>query len=193
MSCKILEKNVRMSLHNFVIYTTRFNHETYIEYTKYKENKKFDGSIYNIPVYLRYNKVRVNMPLIVLDMHNDLNKICGIGIVRNQYKYIDTFQIYKDRNYNRYSYISQYYINIKGDDNYYYYERNIDNFDKTIKLLETICFTGRGHLKRGSGFTKLPLKNFDLEEIFEIKDILCNTFKLKYGDDKELNNMLYIM
>ena len=37
-----MKKNVGMNLHNFIIYTTRFNHETYIEYTEYKENKNFD-------------------------------------------------------------------------------------------------------------------------------------------------------
>jgi hypothetical protein len=158
----------------------------------YKMKKNFEGSIYNIPVYLRYTKVSVNLPIIILDMNNDLNKICGIGLIRNQYKYINTFNIYKESNYNRYTYISKYYININDEDARDMYIRNVNNFEKVLEILENKCFVGKGHLKRGSGFTKFPLKYFDDEEIYDIKEVISNMFKFKYEDDKELIDMLYI-
>lgn len=119
--------------------TTRFNNETWIENCRWRENNNFEGCIYNSPVYIKDN-IPLQIPLFVIEMNNETNKIEGIGKITN-YVYTDRkYKVYSDFNYNRYTYHGK--IRINRD--------KIQNIEKLEKL-EKRLFKGKGHLKRGQG------------------------------------------
>ena len=80
-------------------------------------------------------------------MHNDKNKIQGIGLVQNKNHIGKYHKIYEDRNYNRYIYKSK---------------KRIDRRDlsgqqkKIIRILDILVFKGSTHLKRGQGIIVVP-------------------------------------
>ena len=80
-------------------------------------------------------------------MNNDTNQIMGIGLILN-IAYHRKKNVYEDFNYNRYSYFAK---------------KRIDRSEfsileqEVISILETLCFKGYGHLKRGQGITILPI------------------------------------
>ena len=105
-------------------------------------------------------------------MNNDINRIEGIGIIRNKLIY-DTCRIYKDNNYNRYIYKSNYYIN----------KENFNSFElKFIKELENVIFKTKKHIKRGHGIQLLPY--FMLKNTVLIKTLnnICKNYYYKLSD-----------
>ena len=159
------------------IVTTRFNTQTWRENKNYKNNlnkndlnkNKQIKCIYGSPIRIRDN-ITPKISLFVLEMHNDQNKIKGIGYIKNVvYK---TERIYSDRNYNRYIY--------KG---YRYISRDKLNKSekKIIRVLDILIFKGQRHIKRGQGFSILP------DWITENKHIsFINFIKQVFIDHNEL-------
>ena len=80
-------------------------------------------------------------------MHNDINKIKGIGLIRNAVVIKKYHKIYSDGNYNRYTYKSKYRIDANTLDH---------EEKKIIEILEILVFKGSRHLKRGQGITSVP-------------------------------------
>ena len=80
-------------------------------------------------------------------MHNDINKIKGIGLIKNAVVINKYHKIYSDGNYNRYTYRSKYRI-----------DRNTLDLEekKIIRMLDILVFKGSRHLKRGHGITSVP-------------------------------------
>ena len=61
---------------------TRFNTKTWNEFLRYRDKKDIKGYIYGTPVRIK-NNIPVDEILIVFEMHNDLNKVMGISLVKN--------------------------------------------------------------------------------------------------------------
>jgi len=107
-------------------------------------------------------------------MNNDLNRIEGIGLVRNITHRDKYYSIYKGGNYNRYTYKGEYRV---GRDEL------MRNNSEIVNILDYILFKEKTHLKRGSGFTSVSDKllkhkiceNINLKE--EIRKTFINVFE----------------
>ena len=107
------------------LYVTRFNDITYKENKDWLQKNNETGCIYGSPIKLS-TKVLPNTYIIVLEMNNSINKIGGLGIIKNQLIY-KKYKIYSDNNYNRFIYKSNLYIS----------RNNFTNFeDNIIRNLE---------------------------------------------------------
>ena len=67
----------------FDVTTTRFNSQTYREMCDFKERIGYQGSLYNTPVRMS-EEVNPQKYLIVLEMNNTINKIMGVGLIKNK-------------------------------------------------------------------------------------------------------------
>jgi hypothetical protein len=154
---------------------TRFNTETFLEYTRYINNINYEDSqtpinnivcIYNTPVKIA-ETIFPDETLYVLEMNNSTNTIEGIGVIKNKCVTNQKHKVYSDRNYNRYSYNGYYRIqraNLNPEE------------EKIFKILDLLLFKGYRHFKRGHGIQKLPkwiLNNAD----FNFTDFCKTLFK----------------
>lgn len=171
--------------YHYRLLTTRFTDDTMYELIRFKENNDMnDKCIYNIPIKLRYNNVSFEYPIMILEMNNTTNEIIGIGFTINR---SDTnnlkYNIYSNKNYNRYTYKSRFHINLnKNSIDYKYYIKKNKNAKEIIEKLTNICFYGKGHLKRGSSFMCVPDKYITIE----LNEILMELFLKKYKRDNEI-------
>ena len=79
----------------FIIATTRFNTETWKENVKWRKAHQWSGCIYGTPK--RVSEVHLpQIPMFVLEMHNDKNKIKGVGLVKNAPVMNQYHKIYSD-------------------------------------------------------------------------------------------------
>ena len=130
----------------FYLATTRFNTNTWNENAAWRENHNWKGCAYGTPVRIA-DKYTPGSYMFILEMHNDKNKIQGIGLVQNKNHIGKYHKIYEDRNYNRYIYKSK---------------KRIDRRDlsgqqkKIIRILDILVFKGSTHLKRGQGIIVVP-------------------------------------
>jgi hypothetical protein len=139
---------------------TRFNENTWMENSLYREKHHIKGCLYGSPNELTHS-IPINACVYVLEMNNATNEIMGIGKITNSFNYKThrqhVYKIYKDRNYSRFVYM--------GD-------KRIDKseFTKELKIicwyLECRLFYGYGpldrpirgtHFKRGMGINRLPI------------------------------------
>jgi ribosomal protein L44E len=126
-----------------IICTTRYNNQTWEEYQQWKQAnqetyeqtyKRPLKCIYGTPREISSRKIKPNIKICIIEMHNDLNKIMGIGIIENRTAnevYRSTpahnishtapvlplpqqpikYKIFTERNYNRYIYIgNEFYL-----------------------------------------------------------------------------------
>jgi hypothetical protein len=130
-------------------------------------------------------KILYDSLVFIVEMNNETNNIEGIGLVRNR-PYLDKYyNIYKDGNYNRFVYKSNYHIDR---------EKLIRYDEDFVKLLEYILFKEKTHLKRGCGFTTITpkllasKKNEDCKKL-DLNSIIKNIiqyFKLEYLNVNEI-------
>ena len=66
----------------FYLATTRFNTKTWNENCQWREKHQWNGCVYGSPVRIS-DKYIPNSKMFVLEMHNDKNKIQGIGLIKN--------------------------------------------------------------------------------------------------------------
>ena len=130
------------------IATTRFNNKTWNENEKWREKNDWRGCIYCTPIKIR-DFVIYKSGIFIIEMNNDMNKIMGIGFIKNfiHLKNKKQFRVYSDKNYNRYIYKS----NIRVD----YVDFNIFE-KKIINIFEILLFKGYKHSKRGQGISVIP-------------------------------------
>ena len=147
------------------IVTSRFNNETWSQNCEYK--RKHDiGCLYGSPSPLSC-KIIYDTLLFVVEMNNSLNRIEGIGLIRNSIQH-KNHNIYSAGNNNRYVFKSQYRVDR---------EILIKYNQKLVETLDYILFKEKTHLKRGSGITLISekllkhdkCKNVDM--YLEIKNI----------------------
>lgn len=160
----------------FTVVTGRFNNETWEASVRYREKKNF-ACIYAPPCKLAEN-IDINSPVFVIEMNNTVNKIMGIGLIKNKLITDKIYKVQEDSNYNRYIYIGKYHISREMLDYY-------DPF--LVSILDEILFKGYTHSKRGSGLTKIPEKvlKLDICEGLDIKKAIKNIFIYHFKDKKE--------
>jgi len=156
---KIL-KTYKKGLNQFIM-TSRFNNNTWTENLQFRqnnntENKNKIGCIYCTPEKVA-QYIPVESYMFVLEMNNDINKIMGIGLVRN-HSICNNFAVYKNGNYNRYVYVSKYRIDRSDMTEH---EENI------MKAFDILCFTGNRHMKRGQG-----LKAFPIDMLYKCRKVI---------------------
>uniref|UniRef100_A0A6C0IM13 Uncharacterized protein n=1 Tax=viral metagenome TaxID=1070528 RepID=A0A6C0IM13_9ZZZZ len=131
----------------FKLAATRFNEETWKENEKWRETNKYNGCLYSNPRNFK-DKIIDNTTVFILEMHNDENKIKGIGMIKKQ-SIISTHtcRIYSDGNYNRYTYKSPYRIDMS----------ELTGYNKAIvEVFDILLFKTKKHIKRAQGITELP-------------------------------------
>jgi hypothetical protein len=133
----------------YYIAATRFNDITWQENENFRIKHKMKGCIYGvskeIPLSIKHKSI-----VFVFEMNNSKpNMIMGMGIIKNYLKLNKHHKIYKDNNYNRFSYNSKYRLT-----------REIlrTKYKDVLLTIEDIVFRGKDHIKRGQGITRLPLK-----------------------------------
>ena len=127
--------------------STRFNDETWEENFNYRLNNKIK-CIYGAPLEFSPH-ICIDASIFVVEMNNTKNIIEGIGLVRNRPCIDKYYKIYKEGNYNRYVYKSNYHLN---RDQLLLLNNNL------VGIFDYILFKGKTHLKRGSGFTTISKK-----------------------------------
>jgi hypothetical protein len=156
------------------IAVTRFNEETWRENTMWKNSRQYKGCIYNTPTRIS-QKILPDTILFIIEMNNSKNKIEGIGLIKNHLILQKKIKIYKDDNYNRFTYKSKYRINrndFTNDDN------------KIIEVLEKLLFTGSKHMKRGQGIQTIPEWIQD-NKVFDFTKFIKNLFINKFSETQE--------
>jgi hypothetical protein len=148
--CKLLRKQKRESPSSasITMVTTRFNSITWKQNEEYRL-KNGIVCVYSVPTPIK-SSIFLNSILFVLEMNNTLNRIEGIGLVRNHpYYNIDKEEkgykhaIYEYSRFNRYYYIGNHRLSRE------------DIPSLLLNQLECLCFKGYTHLKRGTGITEL--------------------------------------
>lgn len=162
------------SIINIPILTSRFSSVTWYENVEYRRRKGYDGCIYGCPHRLTA-KIPLNKLIFIIEMNNSINKIEGIGLIRNTISTDRYYKVYDNINYNRYIYRGDYRIDREILEHYN---------EELVKVLEMLLFKGKTHLKRGSGFSSMPdkllkhdkCKNINIEK--EIRNIFKNHYQV---------------
>ena len=130
------------------IFVTRFNNKTIKENRNWLIKNNEIGCIYGTPIKIS-EKILPETQILVIEMNNSLNKIEGIGIIKNKLILHDKkkYRIYEENNYNRFIYKSNFRIDKKSFNNY---EKPI------INELEKLLFKSYNHCKRGHGIQHIP-------------------------------------
>ena len=123
--------------------------------------------------------IKENEWIIVLEMHNDINKIIGLGLMRNIP--IKNNNIYSCGNYNRYTYEGRVRIDLSNVDTTLSSRGDDDTKDDVltteerivIRILELSLFYGQKHSKRAKGICELPSR---INMLYDFKDCLKGIF-----------------
>jgi len=154
---------------NYGILTTRFTTETYLENIKWREKNNYKGCIYNLKNRISDQNL-YDKPYFVLEMNNEINKVMGIGVIKNKISKRKV-KIYSNPYFNRYCYegnkLKKLY-DIKNNKSLL--EKEI--YDNFIELFEKIIFYGKGHMKRGQSMTHFPKKKISKLHIELLESIL---------------------
>lgn len=163
------------------IVTTRFNNDTW------KENQEFikkHNQTAKKPIKCIYPVSHINQQLpqntifYVLEMNNEINKIMGIGLVKNIPIY-NKYDVYKNTKYNEYAYIGYHRIDRK----------DMNELEETImKVFDYYCFKGRTHLKRLKGMKIFPQKILDkCHSILDLLDFITNIYKSRKSEKPNIS------
>tara|TARA_B100000963_G_C22637429_1_gene678362 strand:+ start:5221 stop:5829 length:609 start_codon:yes stop_codon:yes gene_type:complete len=168
--------------YKYRLMTTRVTNDTFYELQRYKMNNNCQNKcIINIPIKLRYTNVSISYPLIVLEMNNSINEFVGMGFILNitsgaYYSH----DIYNNKNYNRHTYKSRFYVSLeKNHEDYIKFILPNKDYVSTLNKLQEVCFFGKGHLKRGSSLTAVPMKHLSKD----INKHLMQIFLEKYNHE----------
>ena len=125
---------------------TRFNNKTWKENKDWREKNQHTGCLYSNPSKLK-ESIQYGTTIFILEMNNDKNKIMGIGLIKKQPIIGNCYRIYEDGNINRYTYKSQYRIDIE----------DLRGYNRAIvEMFDTLLFKTKRHIKRAHGITELP-------------------------------------
>jgi len=156
----------------FHLACTRFNNETLAQNLDYKVSHGLNGVIYGTPIKIKQS-YSVMVPIFVVEMNNETNKIEGIGLIKNRLHLDKKYKIYNENAYNRYIYKGNYWIS----------RTEID--PEIVTMIENMVFKGRSHLKRQSGISVITTKLFlrwNYDEHY-IKNMIKDLFTRKFACD----------
>ena len=149
----------------FYLGSSRFTDETW------RENRKFCienniNTAYSCPIPIS-TRIPNDVLIGVLEMNNDTNRIIGIGLIYNRTAH--KVWVYEHGNYNRNTYIGKRRIDRS---------EMTETEEKLMVMLDSYCFKGNGHLKRGQGITSFPIKYLfeSYEKEFDILQEIKNMF-----------------
>ena len=156
----------------FYLGSSRFTNDTWQENRNFclKYNIK---TAYCSPIPIS-TKIPLDVLICVLEMNNETNQVIGIGLIRN--KIIPKIWIYEHGNYNRNTYIGKRRIDRS---------EMTETEEKVMEILDSYCFKGNGHLKRGQGITSFPVKYLfesyekQLDILQDIKNMFNSRIKKK--------------
>lgn len=154
----------------FTLATTRFTNSTWLENEKMRENINYSGCIYCSPQQMS-PKIDLNSLVFVIEMNNSLNRIMGIGLVRNAIATDKYYRVYEVGNYNRYTFKGKYHLAREEMD------------EMVMDVIEKLLFKGKTHSKRGAGITRFPEKILRSPQCCEmdIKEEVKKMFLKKFG------------
>jgi hypothetical protein len=169
-----------MNSGKITIASTRFNNHTWSENVNYRSKIQHAGSIYGCPQSISC-KIPEESLLYIFEMNNSLNRIEGIGLIKNKIYYDNYYKIYSDGNYNRFVYKSNYRVDRNHLELYY---------PDILSLFELILFKGKTHLKRGFGITQVPEKLIDkyYSQIYRDQETDLNKVENKQTENKQTEN-----
>ena len=130
--------------------STRFNNDTFQENINFRQRYWINNPyccIYCSPHPMSPKIIPESM-VFVVEMNNSTNQIEGIGLIQN-IPLNTIFNVYETRNFNRYIYKGNYRVSR---------EELLLYHSKIVEILDYILFKEKTHLKRGAGFTTIPLK-----------------------------------
>jgi hypothetical protein len=172
---QIIKKQVdefRKLQRNFIL-TSRFNNETWNENQKYISKKQNIKCIYCCPERVS-QIVPDDAVLFILEMNNDTNKIMGIGMVKNHPK-IQTYNVYSNGNYNRFSYTGKHRIDRKDMN---------EEEEKIMIVFDVLCFTGNKHMKRGQGLKLFPFEMlYRMSFHYNLVEFITEMFKKRMKNE----------
>ena len=145
----IMERIVCKMEHDFFIGSVRFNNKTYLENIRWKQRKKHTGCAYGLDKPLCKN-IPSKKYIYIIEMNNDINKIMGIGKIKNQVVYSNRSRMYKEDRLNKYIYKSSNFIS-RND-----IIKSKEKAKIVLRFLENILFYGYKHFKRGQGCVIIP-------------------------------------
>ena len=165
---RIQYKEFVRSMTKFLM-TTRFTSSTWEENVVCRSNYPKLGCIYGVPEKIR-TSIPVDSIMFVLEMNNTLNKIMGIGMVKN-HPICGKYRIYKNGNYNRFVYIGKYRIDRS---------EMTEKEEQIMKAFDILCFKGATHQKRSQGMKCYPFHMlFECKKIIDLVDFVSNMFKTR--------------
>ena len=158
---------------------TRFDTQTWEENESWRETNKHPGCIYGTPRELKDN-ISDSDIIFVLEMHNNENKIKGIGLIKKHLHQDKYYRIYQEGNYNRYTYKSPYRIDIS----------DLHGYEKAIvEIFDILLFKTKKHIKRAQGITELPpwiIKNKHFNFVRFFRDLFKQKFPVAFAEKTEL-------
>ena len=128
-----------------MIGTSRFSDMTLAENAAFRERNPKVGCIYCCPMPIT-QKIPKDMVVFVLEMNNTVNRIAGIGMIRNR-AIVNKYKVYGHNSYNRHVYIGKTRISR---------EEMTAEEETILKVFDTFCFKGAKNMKRGQGITLFP-------------------------------------
>jgi hypothetical protein len=136
-------KEFKKTLKEFIM-TTRYNNQTWEQNQRFRKTYKIP-SIYGTPQRITEN-IPYESTIYMLEMNNEINKIVGIGRIKNHYL-TKKYEIYDNQNFNRYQYKGKQHI---------YREQMTEEEEQIMQVFDRLCFTGYKHMKRGANLKSFP-------------------------------------
>ena len=139
----------RYGKNEIYVVTTRFTNATWDINCRWRQSRKKLGCLYTVP-RRPPPIIPLDTVMIVIEMNNEgigqspNGRVEGLGLCINR-PLVSNLVVYGKRQYDRVAYAGRYRV-----------DRN-DLDERLLKRLEKLCFNGNCHLKRGSGFTSLPI------------------------------------
>ena len=156
--------------------TTRFSNDTWNENENYRNRNKKIGCIYCSPEPIS-KEIPIDSVLFILEMNNDINKILGLGMVRN-HAICGKYNVYDNGNYNRYVYTGKYRISRQDMS---------QEEEEIMKFFDILCFTGSKHMKRGQGMKTFPIDViYKCSKRLDLVEYISQMFKKRLVEKKEL-------
>ena len=90
-------------------------------------------------------KLLLDVPIIVIEMNNSKNEVCGVSLIRNKLVF-NIRNVYSHTTFNRYVYVGKYYLSR---------EMLMRINERLVTMLDIILFKGKTHQKRLQGISLL--------------------------------------
>lgn len=130
----------------------KFDNKTWDENQRWRRKNEHRGCIYGVDKEIPA-KVQYGSDIFIIEMQNSINKIMGIGLIKNLYRADHRRKIYENDNYNRIVYVGKKYISR---------EELLEKDKELIEYLEGVLFKGSRHFKRGHGVCVIPVERFGI-------------------------------